>query len=56
MSVDSEWLVSKQVQVGNKVMWKFQMDRIFGRTLIMYPEIPLRKNTPLTLPITDDPR
>ena len=56
MSVDSIWPVFKQVQVGNKVMWKFQMDRIIGRTLIMYPEIPLRKNTPLTPPITYDRR
>ena len=56
MPVDSERLVFKQVQVWNKVMWKFQMDRIIGRTLIMYPEIPLRKNTPLTLLITYDPR
>ena len=56
MSLDSERSVFKQVQVGNKVMWKFQMDRVIGRTLILYPEILLRKNTPLTLPITDDPR
>ena len=56
MSLDSERPVFKQAQVGNKVMWKFQMGRVIGRTLILYPEILLRKNTPLTLPITDDPR
>ena len=56
MSVNSERPVFKQFQVGNKVMCKFQMDWIIGRTLIMYPETLLRKNTPLTLPINDDPR